>query len=244
MIRRIKVIFGALGLLLLFVTVGCSKDEGPNDNPFGEDKGVDVMVDGKLMNFRFTQVITNYDESVEDDRSDFQIIAVATSVELEDVEDGMGNSESLYVIFSLPMSKYNNPKGAYNIASEEFYTSGAEAAYVMLSRRVGNDFYIYHSSDGKDRSKVHGVVKITDFKTATHILGTGGGGEYRSYSYIRGDLESTLFLAYGQEEEGQSIDRTIEIQVKDFVFKSLFYSMFDMFSTSKLPLGSNVQLKY
>ena len=103
---------------------------------------------------------------------------------------------------------------------------------------------IYHSNDGKDRNAVHGVAKITDSKTASHFFGGDDEDRYSGYSYIRGDLESTLFLAYGQEEEGQNIDKTVEIQMKDFVFKSLFSSIFDMFSTSKLPLGPKAQFEY
>ncbi|HIX55105.1 MAG TPA: hypothetical protein H9853_08765 [Candidatus Sphingobacterium stercoripullorum] len=244
MMRRIKVVFGALVLLLLFVTVGCSKDDGPDDNPFGDDKGVDVIVDGKVMNFRFTQIVTTYDEAVEDGESYFDIIAVATSVELENVEGGMGSSESLYVIFSLPVSKYNNPKGTFDVVGEAYNVKGSDIASVILTRRVGNDFMIYHSNDGKDRNAVHGVAKITDSKTASHFFGGDDEDRYSGYSYIRGDLESTLFLAYGQEEEGQNIDKTVEIQMKDFVFKSLFSSIFDMFSTSKLPLGPKAQFEY
>lgn len=242
--KRIKTIFGAFGLLLLFVTVGCSKDDGPNDNPFGDDKGVDVVVDGKVMNFRFTQVYSTYDDAVEDGDSNFEIIAIATSIEIDDVEGAVGNSESLYVVFSLPLSKYNNPKGTYNIVGEDYDSMGSDVAYVMLTKRVGNNFMVYHSSEGGNKNASHGIAKITDSKTTKHLFGGEDEDEYHGYSYIRGSLESKLFLGYGQEEEGQNIEKTIDIQIKDFTFKSLFSSIFDMFSTSNESLRSKALVKY
>jgi len=227
-----KIRFGAGMLLSLFVFIGCSKDDpSPEDNDLGGRGGVTMTVDGQKLNFKFTTLMTGYQDAIEEGEEDFEVMMMASNVDFED-EGEVKNSENLYIGLTLPLEKFRNPKGTYNIGFED-----NQPVQVLLYKNITNadNSLVVYASDGfgGDKDKSYGKLTITGYKIGKQDFGLGGflpEGEEpgEGYTELTGSFEVVLHKAY-ENEENEDAPSTIELNASAYTFKQFSFNLFDFF---------------
>ncbi len=228
-----KIRFGVVILLSLFFFIGCSKDDpSPDeDNDLGGRGGVTMTVDGQKLNFKFTTLMTEYQEAIEEGEEDFEVMMMASNVDFED-EGKVKNSENLYIGLTLPIEKFRNPKGTYNIGFED-----NQPVQVLLYKNITNadNSLVVYASDGfgGDKDKSYGKLTITGYKIGKQDFGLEGflpeeedPGE--GYTELTGSFEVVLHKAY-ESEENEDAPSTIELNASAYTFKQFSFNLFDFF---------------
>lgn len=214
-------------LLTLALFIGCKKDENPEVD-LESGGGVSMEIDGKPFSFKFTSMMTDYEDAVNDGDEYFDVIATAAHIDITGNNE-VGKSESLLFGITLPVSKFKDPRGSYEVGdSDESYP-----VQIVFWKNVGigdnSQIEVYGSFDGNDRRNSEGIFTIESFKIGkqkTLFAETGGEG----YLELKGKFEADLYLWYSSEEDKQGIAEKVSIKKANFTLKQLSLNFLDYFN--------------
>lgn len=230
MFRKIK--NTCMVLLLLLFVVSCSKD---NDGPDigGGKGGLTMMIDGKPVNFNFAWVATDYEDALEDGDKTFTITGVASSIDLSGKDLDKVNTESIMFGIEVPIGKFKNPQGTYNLGDSHdgmmiYYKASAKNVESSSSM---SDLIMYASVDPKDKQKVMGKFTINSVKIGSQGIVELGEG----YTELVATFDSELALYYDGQDPDTVEGAAPSLVVKNgkVTFKSVLSGLFGGFLGKK-----------
>lgn len=210
-------------LLTLAIFMGCKKEEGPEVD-LGSGGEVSMEIDGKPFSFKFTAMTTNYEDAVDDGDEYFNVVATAGHIDITGNEE-VGKSESLMFIITLPVSKFKDPRGTYEVGdSEESYP-----VQIVFWKNIGvgdnSKIEAYGSFEGSDRRNSAGTFTIESFKIGKQKVLFEEMGE--GYLELKGKFEADLFLWYASDADAEGIADKVSIKKANFTLKYLSFNFLD-----------------
>lgn len=213
-------------VVLLFVitlSIGCKKDNADPDLGLKDRGNVSMTVDGKKMNFKFTSMMTTYDEAIEEGEKEFEVIMTGANIDFSASGD-VSSSESIIISLTLPVSKFRDPKGTYDIGFGDNHP--VQIVFFKNMEQGADGLIAYASDEFNDHKKARGKFTVTGFKIGKQNYGIYGGGEDfgEGYTELKGNFQVTLHKAIQYNTEAQ-IPETLEINASSFTFR--LFSLFD-----------------
>lgn len=188
--------------ILLFIVIGfglssCKKDDDKNGNNTG-NSGVSMKIDGVQWGTTVNNLFTEADEN-QSLGEHYRVLVGGQRIDVEGSEDDV-SSLNLYIL--IPKSKFNNPKGTYQIRGESETNNQATALFTP-GTSTSQTWYI--SNNPENPEVPVGTVEITDFETGIQtVAGQSTGVE--GYTKLAGKFTMTLYPV--ESEPGPSIKIT------------------------------------
>lgn len=187
--RPYKKILGIAFLLMSMGFVACSNDDGPVQD---KKSKFTMKVDGKEWT---SSVYNQFTEKYNNDKFGTYYVVTIGGQQLKEAST---TSSAITLYVAIPESKFNNPKGSYNLRREKDMGMGDATALYIVSSETGQTWY--GSVNPAKPTEIVGKLEINGFEIGQQKMGGQLGTE--GYTKLSGTFKLDV---YSPDDSGSPV---------------------------------------